>query len=380
MADLLQWKQVHELIEHRGAPCVSVFLPTHRKSPENEQDLIRLRNLLDEAEEQLVAGGLRPPEAREVLEPGRELLEHDRFWSYQSDGLSLFLASGWSRFFRLPLEFPELVVVADRFHIKPLLPLLGSDRRYYVLTLSKNEVRLLEGSRRGVEEVELADVPPHLLDALKYDLKKEHVAGRGGRGAPAVFHGWATGAEADKVLLERYLRAVDDGLHEVLREERAPLVLAGVEYERAMFRQLTRYPFVLEEGIAGDPDELPPEELHERALAIVEPVFSRAREDAAERYLEAGGHGEGAASDVGDVVRAALEGRVDVLFVPVEEQWWGTVDPHTFEVAVHSDRRPGDEDLLDRAAVQTLLTSGTVFAVPREEVSGPGPAAALLRY
>ena len=380
MADLLQWKQVHELIEQRGAPCVSVFLPTHRKSPANEQDPIRLRNLLDDAEELLVAGGLRPPEAREVLEPGRELLEHDRFWSYQSDGLSLFLVADWFRFFRLPLEVPELVVVADRFHIKPLLPLLESDRRFYVLALSKKEVRLLEGSRQSLEEVELADVPPHLLEALKDDVRKEHVPGRGGRGAPAVFHGWGTGAEVDKVLLERYLRAVDNGLHEVLREERAPLVLAGVEYERAVFRQLTRYPYVLEEGIAGNPDELRPEELHERALAIVEPVFSRAREDAAERYLEAVGHGEGAASDVGDVVRAALEGRVDVLFVSAEEQRWGTVDPHTFEVTVHSDRRPGDEDLLDRAAVQTLLTSGTVFAVPRQEVSGPGPAAALLRY
>ncbi|MBD0293422.1 MAG: hypothetical protein ICV70_07610 [Jiangellaceae bacterium] len=71
---------------------------------------------------------------------------------------------------------------------------------------------------------------------------------------------------------------------------------------------------------------------------------------------------------------------METLFVPVGEQRWGTVDTQTLDVVVHSDREPGDEDLLDRAAMHTLLSSGTVFAVPEEEVPGPGPAAALLRY
>ena len=47
---------------------------------------------------------------------------------------------------------------------------------------------------------------------------------------------------------------------------------------------------------------------------------------------------------------------------------------------MHDQRQPGDEDLLDRAAVHTLLTAGTIFAVPPQQVPGPGPAAALLRY
>jgi hypothetical protein len=120
--------------------------------------------------------------------------------------------------------------------------------------------------------------------------------------------------------------------------------------------------------------------LHDRAWAIVAPIFARSREDAASRYLEAAGRGAKAVAKVEDVVRAAMEGRVEALFVPVGEERWGTVDPQTLDVTVHPDSRPGDEDLLDRAAVQTLLSSGTVFAVPPEEVPGPGPAAALLRY
>jgi hypothetical protein len=79
-------------------------------------------------------------------------------------------------------------------------------------------------------------------------------------------------------------------------------------------------------------------------------------------------------------VHAALQGRVDTLFVAAGEQRWGTADPRTLQVTIHDLPQPGDEDLLDRAAVHTLLTSGTVFAVPVQQVPGPGPAAVLLRY
>ena len=88
-----------------------------------------------------------------ILEPGRRLLELDRFWHYQSDGLVLFMAPEWSRFYRLAVEIPELVISAGRFHVKPFLSLLASDRRFYVLAVSQNEVRLLEGTRQRIEAV-----------------------------------------------------------------------------------------------------------------------------------------------------------------------------------------------------------------------------------
>ena len=384
VADLLRPEHVRELIRYAAGPCVSVFLPTHRVTPDSGQDPIRLRNLLDEAEKQLVAAGLQTSVAREVLRPGRDLLGTGPFWSYQSDGLAVFLAPGWSRIFRLPEEFGELVVVTDRFHVKPLLTLLAAGHRFYVLALSQNQVRLLEGTPHGVQEVELAGVPQNLREALKYDdLEKElglHVAGRGGPGARVVFHGHGTGGEVGKALLERFLRQVDDGLREVLKTETAPLVLAGVDYEQAMFRQLTRYPHVLGEGLGGNPEQLRPAELHERAWTIVEPVFARARQQAAQRYEQAAGRGQGAVWAVTEVVRAALRGQVDTLFVAVGEQQWGTADPQTLQVRIHDQPQPGDEDLLDRAAVHTLLTSGSVFAVPPQQVPGPGLVAALLRY
>lgn len=386
MADLFRRSDLQDLIEKVEGPVVSLLLPTHRVRTDAErQDPIRLKNLLDEAERQLLDQGLRAPEASALLEPGRALLSPGHFWSYQGDGLAVYLAPGWSRVHRLPMSVPETVVVSGRCYVKPLLNLLFFDRRFFVLALSQADARLFEASRQWIEPVDLGETPRSLAEVLKYDvLEKQqnlHIAARGGSGARAIFHGHGSGGEVDRALLERWVTAVGRGVEHTLRGEREPLLLAGVAYERALFRNASRYPQVLEEGIEGNPDQLSAAELHERAWSIVEPLIAKDREAAAARYLEAAGRGSGAASTVQDVVRAAIEGRVDQLFVPAGTHVWGSVDPVSLDVTLLGEgERNGGEDLLDRAAVQTLLASGTVHVVPAEEIPGAGPVAALLRY
>lgn len=387
MVDLLSRSDVLELIDHRDELVVSLFLPTHRALPQSEQDRIRLRNLLDEAERQALAGGARPADVRALLAQGRRLLEpaESTFWGHLSDGLAMFLGSRWFRSFRLPEDLPELVVVGESAHVKPLLDLLAADQRFYILALSQNEVRLFEGTRQGVDQVELTEVPQSVDEALRYDeLEKQRMFHSGGRGrsTPAIYHGHGVGAEVNKAGLERFLRQVDDALRQTaLHDDHAPLVLAGVSHEQAMFRNLTRYPHVLAEGIDGNPEQLSQQELHQRAWRIVEPVATSSRAAAAARFEQASGNGgENAVTELDQVVRAAVQGRVESLFVPAALQRWGAVDAGTLEIEQHSERRPGDTDLLDLAATETIRTSGEVFVVGADQVPGPGPAAALLRY
>jgi hypothetical protein len=112
--------------KHKGL-CVSIFMPTHRAGTETQQDPIRFKNLLREAEERLLASGLGTPEAHELLKPAQRLLWDVHFWRHQSDGLALFLSPEVFRCYRLPFDFEELVVVTDRFHIKLLCS--ATDRR-----------------------------------------------------------------------------------------------------------------------------------------------------------------------------------------------------------------------------------------------------------
>jgi hypothetical protein len=111
-----------------------------------QQDPIRFKNLIRQAEELLVSSGLRGQDARDLLEPVKKL-DNSEFWQYQSDGLAIFISTNVFRYYCLPLNFEELVVVTDRFHFKPLLPLLTGDGKFYILALSQNDVRLLQGTR-----------------------------------------------------------------------------------------------------------------------------------------------------------------------------------------------------------------------------------------
>jgi hypothetical protein len=47
---------------------------------------------------------------------------------------------------------PELVVVADSFHVKPLMRILQSADRYQVLGLNRREIKLYQGNRDVLDE------------------------------------------------------------------------------------------------------------------------------------------------------------------------------------------------------------------------------------
>lgn len=364
--------------------CVSIFLPTERRGVETQQNPIRFKNLLREAEEKLLATGMRGQDAKDLLKPIQELDEYE-FWQHQSDGLAIFISGNVFSYYCVPLNFSELVVVNDRFHLKPLLPLLTGDGQFYVLALSQNQVRLFQGSRYSVNEMDLENVPQSIAEALKYDDPEKSLqfhtgtSPGGGGDRAAVFHGQGAGNDEQKDNLLRYFRKVNDGLQELLKNQQFPLVVAGVDYLLPIYKQANTYPHLMDEGITGNPEELQAEELQQQAWNIVQPYFDQAQHEAVERYQAMAGTGQ-TASNIPEAVSAAYYQRVDSLFVPVGQQKWGQFDPETGRVEVHPQPETGDEDLMDLAAVYTLLNGGTVYAVEPEQIPGEAPLAAVLRY
>jgi len=365
-------------------PCVSIFMPTHRGAAETLQDQIRFKNLLREAEENLVKRGLRFPEAGQFLEPAQALQKDSLFWRHQMDGLAVFLSPEISRFYRLPADFKELVVVTDRFHIKPLLPLLSGDDRFYVLALSQKEVRLFHGSRHSLTEVDLKGMPSSLPEAfLQNDLERQvqfHTGTpQGAAKRAAIFHGHGSGAMDSKDNILQCFRQVDRSLHEVLRKEQAPLVLAGVDFLFPIYRQANTYQPLVDEGISGNPEGVNPDELHDEAWRIVRPHFQKARDEAIALYRQMTAM-DRSSCDIKTIVRSAYHGRVETLFAAVGLQRWGMFDLATGKVCLRDQAGPGDEDLLDFAAIHTLFNGGTVYAVEPDEVPGDTPLAAVFRY
>ncbi len=181
--------------------------------------------------------------------------------------------------------------------------------------------------------------------------------GKGGR-HPAIFHGQGVGIDDAKDDILRYFQHIDRGLHELLKEETAPLVLAGVEFLFPIYREANTYPHLLEQGIAGNPDRLKAEPLREKAWAIVEPSLSYKHSKKLPLNIETLQVPSAASNNSSEIVPAAYYGRVASLFVAIDQEQWGTFDPATDTLQVHEQAQPGDEDLLDLAATQTLQHDG----------------------
>ena len=384
---LLSKDELKILVEQPQGLCVSIYMPTYRAG-DIQQNPIRFKNVMRKAEELLVDSGLSDREALEILKPAQEIDNVD-FWEHQDNGLAMFIADGIFHYYCLPLNFDELVVVTDHFHLKPLLPLLTNDGQFYILTLSQDNIRFLECTRYSVKEIELEDVPTNMDDALQYDETAKEgqnriMTGRGGTNNPypmaGSFHGQGSPDRDDiRQDLLQFFHLIDRGLHKYLHDQKAPLILTGVEYHFPIYKEANTYPHLVAEGISGNTKMLTPEELQAEGWKIVEPLFLQAQQEAIERYKELATT-QKATTDIKEAVPAAYYGRVDRLFVAVGVQQWGSFDPENNTIYLHSEAEIGDEDLLDSAAIQTLLNGGTVYAVPPDRVPDNAPLAAVFRY
>src|SRR5688572_27795959 len=118
--------------------CVSIYMPTHPKGPAIRQDPIRLRNLLRKAATALEASGGDP----KILAHAESLPEDETFWQSGAAGLALFLGDDTFAKFRLPFSPEEQVIVAPRFYLRPLFPLLVGDGAFHLLAIAQGGLRL----------------------------------------------------------------------------------------------------------------------------------------------------------------------------------------------------------------------------------------------
>jgi stalled ribosome rescue protein Dom34 len=138
---------------------------------------------------------------------------------------------------------------------------------------------------------------------------------------------------------------------------------------------------IVEPVLELNPDALAPEEIHRRAWEVVEPLSGAGRTEALDRFKSLLGTGDGkAATKPEDIVKAARYGRVDTLFVAADDHLWGRFDEAADRIVAHGTAQTEDEDLLDYAAVQTFLQGGHVNVLPKQDLPGNGPIAAILRY
>lgn len=378
-----------DLLGSDASPWVSLYMPVE---PTRNRNRIQLRNLLGQLREESVYAGRPQLELDPLLAPAENLLGESLRSGETPEGLALFLTpqSDGDTLFELPFAPPMVGQIDEWVWVRPLWRGLGPDRSFYVLSLWGGGVRLHRASRYEIEVVSMGEDSTSLDSILQADEqiqiglnRPKDASGTAGASSqqPILYKGQKDIEKKGYVRegLLRFFRRIDRRLRTLFSQDAGstPLVLAGPEALRLLYRRANKYRHLLDEGVEDPIRRQGDEALHCRAWEIVRPTVDQQRREAIDRF-HAGA--ERSTASPGAVLSAAMGGRVGTLFVAEDAVLWGTFSETEHRIKTHHKRQAGDIELLNAATVATLQSRGTVHVTDESSVPGDSPVAALLRY
>jgi hypothetical protein len=349
-------------------PCLTLYQSTSRDNLDSQHDPARFRNLVKVLEESLLQLKIKREEIQQLLGPLRVLAEDHDFWNCTLDGLAVLRSRNLFRVYKLQRYVPELAVVAESFHTKPLLRILQTADRYHVLVLTSTEMKLFEGNRDVLDEITPADGVPQTASQALADARHA-VLGDGGRGDRR---------EEDA---ERFFRVVDRAVYEQhSKPSGLPLILAALPEHHQVFHALSRNRFLVPECLDLGPD-MPGsiDDLRQRAWQIMEPGYHARLAGLVNSFGNNKRKGL-AGDDLAEVIRAAVGGRVATALIDARREIPGRIDSATGLLEYDDLSHPELDDALDDLGAVTLMMGGEVVVVPTDRMPTGTGIAAIYRY
>lgn len=367
--DIPTQSELKKLIATRADACVSIYVSTTPETQHVDVSRLALANLAKQALQQLDDAKFDKRRRALIEAELQALREDDAFWRVQANSLAVLATADDLRTFRLATSITDVVEVADRFYVKPLLRSLAFPQHAYVLALSENGARLVEifPSQKPVD-VRGIGLPPSAADA----------AGRASLNN-LTQNARISNAEGKTILLRQYARKVDAALGHFMAGRSIPLILAATSPLAPIFRGICSQPNLLGEGIVASPDHMSDSELAEASRKILDHHY--AKEVAAAKALyEARAGRDQATTDLSRAARAATFGAIELLLVDIDHTVPGTLDETDGALRLADKPGFGTYDIIDEIAGRAIASGAKVLAVRAADLPARAPVAAILRY
>jgi hypothetical protein len=396
--DVITRDELKTLRQVNEDPCISLFMPTNREWDKLDQDVIMFKNHIQKLEKVLKERNMNTREIEKMLKPAFNLIEDREFWNHQTEGLAVFMNRNEFRTYRVPISVKEDLIVSFRYKLKPLLPILSGDGRYYVLCLGKKNIYLYQGSRFSLQEIKLPKDTPESLDQLfewedpQADPTLHFHGGSTNqvnvgpssisKDKSGMFHGHgdnAADATDPKLRVLDFFRLIDKGVCEKIGQENAPLVLAAIDVHIPVYKEANNYSNLHEVALNYNPMEYSVKELHEATWEIVKPLFDRAEKSAREKFNQFLGNGR-ASNNFREILKNSFSNKIETLFVATSDQKWGKYDLEKDNLRIDEHPSADNEDLVDLIALQALEEGAQVFTMDQLDIPDSESVAAVYRY
>lgn len=358
-------KDIQQLQQIEGYPCVTITLPTNRASPENRQDPIRVKNLAAQATNRLLKEFSKREIEPIMLRLDKMIAEID--FHHTLDGMTLFANRDFARAAYLPFTLEERVVVDKNFYTRDLVFALNRTPRYWTLVLSEKPTRLYEGTRDDLVEIQEGGFPLN------------HEGPGGEQSLPGGF-GIKVSAYRDEYH-RKFFREIDALLTPFLANDPLPLAVIGVDRYLAFFDEVTAHKAAVLATLAGSHDQTSPHELGKLIWPLVKAGLAEQRQNVLEQ-LEAAVGAKKSASGVGDVWRMANEGRGSLLLLEEDFHYPARLDETgTHLVSAEDATEPGVmDDAVDKIIDVVLTKQGRVVFMDKGQLGEHQRIALILRY
>jgi len=241
----------------------------------------------------------------------------------------LFFHKDFFEFYLLPIDFEEYAYVSNNFYLSPILPYFSQNADYYLLTLSKKSSKLYNCSRYEISEVDTRGVLPEKMeDVVGYDFKEDYlgfrtVSGSYSSGTKTAIRGYSEVVDNVKIETEKFFRVIQTGLNQYLHNKNVLLVLACDETDYVIFKELNQYKMLFPDYINGNADFENISLLHAKANKLIEKHFDVPMLEKKHLFNELI---EKSTSMFDEIISAAVNGKIDTLFVEKAKHMYGKYD------------------------------------------------------
>lgn len=358
-------KLIQEMAKQTG-PCLSVLFRLEDAAGSSK---LRLDSLLHDT-----PASLADPVRKRIEEQSDQATSGAIAVYAAADNLWAFEVSGTG---------PDFAEVGNAFNVSPLISEISQCHEFYLLAISQKNTRLIHCTLKDSTEVALsADFPSNFHDYNTHRDQQTKNHSQGGKmgtghsqGGNSVAFGSSDATDKKGEYLHNFLNEIDKQVQLFLADKHLPLIVAGVDYEVALYHKVSEYPLLVAGGVIGSPDGLNKGgELHARALEVLNSYNESRHERVLAIHERAAGHR--VSIDLGNIAANAWDGRVLYLFASTDAKRSGHFDEATHSI-VESD---SGDNLISWTMLETIKHGGDVFLLPRESMPNQAEIAAYLRY